>query len=153
VYPANVVNPFYYPRVEYLSEYLHRTQGSVLGIVSTADLEDATPAANVVHTGNRNAGTRVLLGGGRRWFLPTGTFGSSRADATDYAALPKDIVAGWGVPDLRILTPRVRGGSVRGGAAEYGCVLQGIARRARRILSEASAQCSGLSPRKMATRR
>jgi hypothetical protein len=102
-----------YPRVEYLSEYLHRTQGSVLGIVSTADLEDATPAANVVHTGNRNAGTaRVLLevaGVG----LPTGTFGSGRADATDYAA--KDIVAGWGVPDLRILTPRV-------GAAQFvGC--------------------------------
>ena len=120
VYPAQVVNPFYYPRVEYLAEYLHRTQGTALGIVSTADLEDATPAANAVHTGNRNAGTgivdqyldesdaaetgrygtglRVLLGGGRRWFLPSGTFGSSRVDTSDYAALPSDVVSSWSLP-------------------------------------------------------
>jgi alkaline phosphatase len=120
VYPANVTSPFYYPRIEYLSEYMHRTQGTLLGIVSTADLEDATPAANAVHTGNRGAGTgivdqyldesdygnsggfgtglRVLLGGGRRWFLPTGQFGSSRADSSDYAALPADLVSGWHLP-------------------------------------------------------
>ena len=92
VYPANVVNPFFYPRVEYMAEYLHRTSGKSLGIISTADLEDATPASTAVHTGNRNNGTgiinqffdesdldgtgkygtglRVLMGGGRRWFLP-----------------------------------------------------------------------------------
>ena len=122
VYPANIVNPFFYPRVEYLAEYLHRTQGKSLGIVSTADLEDATPAATAVHTGNRNAGTgiidqfldesdlagtgdsgtglRVLMGGGRRWFLPATQFGSSRAAANDYPAAPADLVEAWGLhPD------------------------------------------------------
>jgi alkaline phosphatase len=113
VYPANMTNVFYYPRVEYLSEYLHRLRGTSLGIVSTADLEDATPAANAVHTGNRNNGTgivdqyldespntglRVLLGGGRRWFLRQSVFGSSRTDATDYGALPQDLQQKWSVP-------------------------------------------------------
>jgi alkaline phosphatase len=110
VYPAHVTNPFFSPRVEYMSEFLHREQGKSLGLVSTADLEDATPAANAVHTGNRNAGTgivdqyldesdrtglSVLLGGGRRWFLPDSVFGSSRSAATDYPALPEDLVTGW----------------------------------------------------------
>ncbi len=111
VYPASMTNPFYYPRVEYLSEYLHRLRGASLGIVSTADVEDATPAANAVHTGNRNAGQgivdqyfddrnttglKVLLGGGRRWFLPQAQFGSSRSGSNDYAALPADLQAAWG---------------------------------------------------------
>ncbi|HVO11354.1 MAG TPA: alkaline phosphatase [Vicinamibacteria bacterium] len=111
VFPASMTNPFYYPRVEYLSEYLHRTRGSALGIVTTADVEDATPAANAVHTGNRNAGQgivdqyfddrersglAVLMGGGRRWFLPQGTFGSSRGTGNDYAVLPVDLQQRWG---------------------------------------------------------
>jgi len=121
VYPAHIVDPFSYPRVEYISEYLHRTHGASLGVVSTADLEDATPASIAVHTGNRNAGTgiidqyldeadlsgtgdygtglRVLLGGGRRWFLPADRFGSSRADSSDYGPLPADLVSGWNLPD------------------------------------------------------
>ncbi|HEY6098200.1 MAG TPA: alkaline phosphatase, partial [Anaeromyxobacter sp.] len=113
VYPAHVTSPFYQPRVEYMGEYLHRVKGASLGIVTTADVEDATPAANMVHTGNRNAGTgicdqyldeasnsglAVLLGGGRRWFLPSGQFGSSRSAGTDYAGLPADLLAGWGLP-------------------------------------------------------
>jgi alkaline phosphatase len=113
VYPAHVTSPFAQPRVEYMAEYLHRVKGTSLGLVTTADVEDATPAANAVHTGNRNAGTgivdqyldeagstglSVLLGGGRRWFLPAGTFGSSRSAATDYAGLPADLLAGWHLP-------------------------------------------------------
>lgn len=121
VYPANVTNPFYAPRVEYLAEYLHRTMGKSTGIVTTADVEDATPAANAIHTTNRNAGTgvcdqyldeadagntnqygtglSVLMGGGRRWFLPANSkFGSSRTAATDYPALPADLVSGWNLP-------------------------------------------------------
>ncbi len=113
VYPAHVTSPFYQPRVEYMSEYLRRVKSTSLGIVTTADIEDATPAANVVHTGNRNAGTgicdqyldesgnsglAVLMGGGRRWFLPSTQYGSSRAASTDYAGLPSDLLAGWGLP-------------------------------------------------------
>src|SRR5581483_11046450 len=120
VFPASVTNPFFAPRVEYLAEYLHRVNGKVSGIVTTADVEDATPAANAVHTANRGAGTgisdqyldesdagntmrfgsglSVLMGGGRRWFLPAGQFGSSRSAGTDYSALPADLIAAWGVP-------------------------------------------------------
>lgn len=113
VYPAHMTNPFYFPRVEYMAEYLHRVKGTSTGIVSTADIEDATPAANAVHTGNRNlgqgivdqyfderqnTGLAVLMGGGRRWFLPSTQYASSRSTHNDYAGLPPDLVAAWGVP-------------------------------------------------------
>lgn len=116
VFPDDTVDAFDNPRIEYLSEYLHRTQGKQLGIVTTADVFDATPAGNAVHTSNRGAGTgivdqffddrartglTVLMGGGRKWFLPAGTPGSARADSSDYAfsstdAHTADIVRRWG---------------------------------------------------------
>lgn len=116
VFPDDTVDPFDNPRIEYLSEYLHRTQGKALGIVTTADVFDATPAGNAVHTSNRGAGTgivdqffddrsrtglTVLMGGGRKWFLPAGTPGSERAEANDYAFSATDphtaeIVKRWG---------------------------------------------------------
>jgi alkaline phosphatase len=120
VFVAHMTNNFFQPRVEYMSEFLHRTQGKVTGIVTTADVEDATPGAMAVHTGDRNAGTgicdqylqegdvegfgtygtglKVLMGGGRSWFLPAGAAGSSRTAATDYPELPADLVAAWGLP-------------------------------------------------------
>ena len=120
VFPANVTNPFYAPRVEYLGHWLHRTRGAALGIVTTADVEDATPAAMAVYTAARANGTgicdqyldesdasgtgsfgsglRVLMGGGRRWFLPSTDPYSSRAVSSDYGPLPADLVAGWGLP-------------------------------------------------------
>jgi alkaline phosphatase len=117
VFPDDTVDPFDNPRIEYLSEYLHRTQGKQLGIVTTADVFDATPAGNAVHTSNRGAGTgivdqffddrghtglRVLMGGGRKWFLPATTPGSARTDTNDYAfsatdAHTAEIVKRWGV--------------------------------------------------------
>ncbi len=96
---GNNTGSFDNPRVEYLSEYLKRKFNKVTGIVSTADIEDATPAANAVHTQRRAAGTgicdqyfdernrsglKVLLGGGRRWFLPNTVPGSARSAANDY---------------------------------------------------------------------
>ena len=116
VFPDDTTDPFDNPRIEYLSEYLHRTQGKQLGIVTTADVFDATPAGNAVHTSNRGAGTgivdqffddrartglTVLMGGGRKWFLPAGTPGSARTDTSDYAFSTTDphtaeIVKRWG---------------------------------------------------------
>jgi len=120
VFPDDTKDAFDNPRVEYLSEYLHRTQGTSLGIVTTADVFDATPAANAVHTSDRGKGTgivdqylddqsltglRVLMGGGRKWFLPNPSGkidktqpvlnGSQRTASSDYV-LPNDLVVGWG---------------------------------------------------------
>lgn len=125
VWPDDTADAFDNPRMEYLSEYLARTQNKKLGLVTTADVFDATPAANAVHTSNRGAGTgivdqylddsgltklTVLMGGGRKWFLPnpttcpgtspkdcgiaSGFNGSARTTGSDYI-LPADIVAGW----------------------------------------------------------
>ncbi|MES2825105.1 MAG: alkaline phosphatase [Pseudomonadota bacterium] len=111
VWPDDTLAKFDNPRMEYMSEYLARTQGKKLGIVTTADVFDATPAANAVHTQDRGAGTgivdqfyddanktglTVLLGGGRKWFLPNTTTGSARAASSDYV-LPSDLVTAWGV--------------------------------------------------------
>lgn len=111
VFPDDTIDKFDNPRVELIGEYLSRKQGKALGIVTTADVFDATPAAFGVHTQDRGAGTgicdqyldeavpsglRVLLGGGRKWFLPAGELGSQRSAASDYV-LPQDVTDGWGV--------------------------------------------------------
>ena len=110
VFPDDTRDKFDNPRVELIGEYLARTQGKSLGIVTTSDVFDATPAAFGSHTQDRGAGTgicdqyldemtkkanlRVLLGGGRKWFLPATTPGSARATGSDYV-LPADLVNGW----------------------------------------------------------
>ena len=118
VFPDDTLDAFDNPRIEYLSEYLHNLQGKALGVVTTADVFDATPAANAVHTSARGNGTgivdqflddrdltglTVLMGGGRKWFLPNPSNsvspqppnGSQRRKANDYV-LPADVIAGWG---------------------------------------------------------
>lgn len=112
VFPDDTTDAFDNPRIENIGEYLFRKQRKVTGIVTTADVEDATPAAFAVHTSNRGAGTgitdqfflegeksglRVLMGGGRKWFLGSGTPGTGRTERTDYQ-LPQDLATAWGVP-------------------------------------------------------
>ena len=112
VFPDDTAAKFDNPRVEYIGEYLFRTQGKALGIVTTSDVFDATPAAFAVHTQDRGAGTgicdqfldeatvksglKVLMGGGRKWFLPAGTTGSARSNSSDYAHAA-ELSTGWGV--------------------------------------------------------
>ncbi|MGC4015366.1 MAG: alkaline phosphatase [Luteolibacter sp.] len=113
VFPDDTTDKFDNPRVELIGEYLHRTQGKALGIVTTSDVFDATPGAFGTHTSDRGAGTgicdqyldetadtsglKVLLGGGRKWFLPSTTAGSARATAgTDYA-LPSELATAWNI--------------------------------------------------------
>jgi alkaline phosphatase len=80
--------------------------------VTTSDVFDATPGAFGTHTQDRGAGTgicdqyldetvpksnlRVLMGGGRKWFLPATTAGSARATTNDYV-LSSELASGWGV--------------------------------------------------------
>ena len=58
VFPDNTADFFDNPRIEYLGEILRRTRGPGfnVGIVTTADLTDSTPAANAAHTSSRFAG-------------------------------------------------------------------------------------------------
>lgn len=87
------------PRVENLWQYLKRRHGYRTGIVSTADITDATPAVEGAYTGFRQTRAEiarqylenpmlngqpafdVILGGGRDQFLPAG-----RADQRDLIA-------------------------------------------------------------------
>ncbi len=79
--PRDGLGLFDNPRTEYLGALLRRTRGPGfnVGLVTTADLTDATPAANAIHSSNRLAsegiasrflderglnGVSVLMGGG-----------------------------------------------------------------------------------------
>lgn len=96
VFPDNTADPFDNPRIEYIGELLRRTRGRGfnVGIVTTSDVTDSTPAANAVHTADRSAGAgiakrfldereangvTVLLGGGARYFMPKAA-GGERTD-------------------------------------------------------------------------
>jgi alkaline phosphatase len=103
--PREGLGIFDNPRTEYLGALLRRTRGPGfgVGIVTTADVTDATPAANAVHTSNRSAyagiasrflderatnGVSVLMGGGRCNFIvrPTPTAACGRRDGRDLEA-------------------------------------------------------------------
>lgn len=96
VYENCTKDPFDDPKVENIIELVKRTRGMATGIVSTANITDATPAAMLTHTRRRaeqnfiaadmlNAEHRpdVIMGGGSRHFLPLGTPGSKRKDNVD----------------------------------------------------------------------
>jgi alkaline phosphatase len=97
VFPDNTKDAFDNPRIEYIGELLKRTHGAGfnVGIVTTSDVTDSTPAANAVHTSDRYAGAgiaaqffderatngvSVLMGGGARYFMPKDA-GGERTDA------------------------------------------------------------------------
>ena len=98
VFPDNDTDPGNNPRVEHLSEFIARTFGKVTGIVSDAFATDATLAAFLAHTADRNNGTliasqyfdnrqytnlKVLMGGGSYDFIPKSQTGSKRTDERD----------------------------------------------------------------------
>ena len=98
VYCAANKSPFAHPRVESLSSLVKRHHGMGVGIVTTTEVVDATPAAMVAQTASRStrsdiarmlfeAAPDVLLGGGRAYFEPKSVQGSKRADDADYRAL------------------------------------------------------------------
>lgn len=91
VYPNNTPDPFDDPKVENIIELLKRTRGMSTGLVTTADITDATPAAMANHTRSRYESEfiaksyldpihrpDVLLGGGREWFLPASDGGKRK---------------------------------------------------------------------------
>jgi alkaline phosphatase len=97
VYADRTKDPLDDPRVETIASLAKRRYGMAIGLVTDADIADATPAAMIAHTGRRAtfdniveqyfaAKPDVLLGGGLGHFLPYGTAGSRRRDGIDYVA-------------------------------------------------------------------
>ena len=85
------------PKVETIAEALRRTGEKSVGIVTTSEIEDATPAALVSHTRKRadkaeivgmmfDVKPDVLFGGGSAYFLGKDVPGSKRKDDKDYIA-------------------------------------------------------------------
>ncbi|MBS7543345.1 alkaline phosphatase [Ancylobacter oerskovii] len=100
VYADRTKDSFDDPKVETLGEAVRRTGNKALGIVSTAELQDATPAAVVAHTRKRadkaeiaqmlyDVRPDVVLGGGGAYFIPQSTPGSKRKDDKNFVELFK----------------------------------------------------------------
>ena len=98
VYADRTADPFDDPKQETIAELIRRSTKKSIGIVSDAELEDATPAAVVSHTRIRDekaaivqqlfdAQPEVLLGGGAAYFLPKSVKGSKRKDETNFVDL------------------------------------------------------------------
>lgn len=94
IYPDNTEDTLDDPKVETLAEMLKRTRGASIGVVSTSEIQDATPASVVSHTRRRDdkqeitemlhkLQPEVILGGGAAYFLPQSTPGSKRKDDKD----------------------------------------------------------------------
>jgi alkaline phosphatase len=84
-----------HPKVETISEFVKRTRGMAVGVVTNTEIEDATPAAMVAHTRQRadfddivkmffGVQPEVILGGGSVNFLPTSAPDGKRKDGDNY---------------------------------------------------------------------
>ncbi|GHD22687.1 alkaline phosphatase [Tianweitania populi] len=89
------------PKVETMAEALRRQTNKAIGIVTTSELQDATPAAVASHTRKRGDKAEinqmmfdvkpdVILGGGSAYFLPQATPGSKRKDDKDFVKMYQD---------------------------------------------------------------
>ncbi len=102
VYASRAKGSLDQPRQETIAEAMRRmVPETSIGVVSNAEIEDATPAAVVSHTRRRadkaeivgmfyDVKPDVILGGGSAYFLPQATPGSKRKDDIDYIAKFKD---------------------------------------------------------------
>lgn len=97
VYVSRAADNLSHPKVETISELIKRKTKMSVGIVSDAELQDATPGAMVAHTRRRAdkpyiadqlfaSGAEVILGGGSAYFYPQSTNGSKRKDEKNLVA-------------------------------------------------------------------
>jgi len=98
VYVSRAKDNLAHPKVETITEVVKRRTKMAVGIVTDAEVEDATPAGMVAHTRRRAdkdiiaeqlfmSGADVVMGGGSAWFLPQTTPGSKRKDTNNYIDL------------------------------------------------------------------
>jgi alkaline phosphatase len=94
VYCARNKSTLQHPRVETIAEIVKRLRGLSVGVVTTTEIEDATPAGMVAHTRQRadfndivkmffTVQPDVIMGGGTPNFLPVSA-GGKRADDANY---------------------------------------------------------------------
>lgn len=94
VYEASIDSHLGHPKVENIAEILRRTSDKSIGLVTTSNLTDATPAAFITHTRQRykfndialdmfdsSHRADVLLGGGLENYLPQEDAQSKRKDS------------------------------------------------------------------------
>ena len=98
VYVSRAKDNLSHPKVETITELVKRKTGKAVGIVTDAEVQDATPAGMVAHTRRRAdkpeitemlffSGADVIMGGGSAYFLPQRTPGSKRKDDNDFVGL------------------------------------------------------------------
>ncbi len=91
VYVSRASDNLSHPKVETIAELIKRKTKMSVGIVSDAELQDATPGAMVAHTRRRAdkqyiadqllaSKAEVILGGGSAYFYPQSQKGSKRKD-------------------------------------------------------------------------
>jgi alkaline phosphatase len=100
VYVSRAKDNLGHPKVETITELIKRKTNMAVGIVSDAEVEDATPAGMVAHTRRRAdkdiiaeqlffSRADVIMGGGSAYFLPQTTPGSKRKDTNNLIDLFK----------------------------------------------------------------
>ncbi|HEX9390330.1 MAG TPA: alkaline phosphatase [Usitatibacteraceae bacterium] len=100
VYVARNKDNLAHPKVETITELIKRKTKMAVGIVSDAEIQDATPAGMFAHTRRRGdkaiiteqlffSRADVILGGGSAYFLPEKITGSKRKDSNNMLALFK----------------------------------------------------------------
>ncbi len=101
VYVSRAKDNLAHPRVETITELIKRKTKMAVGIVTDAEIEDATPAGMVAHTRRRAdkdviveqlffSRADVIMGGGSAYFVPKLAGidnGSKRKDTNDYVPL------------------------------------------------------------------
>jgi alkaline phosphatase len=98
VYVSRAKDNLAHPKVETITELVKRRTKMAVGIVSDAEVADATPAGMVAHTRRRAdkdiiteqlflSRADVIMGGGSAYFLPQKTPGSKRKDDNDFVDL------------------------------------------------------------------
>ncbi len=94
VYVSRASDNLSHPKVETVTELIKRKTKMSVGIVSDAELQDATPGAMVAHTRRRAdkqyiadqllaSKAEVILGGGSAYFYPQSSKGSKRKDESN----------------------------------------------------------------------
>ena len=123
VYEGNNPDPNKHPHVETMAEMVKRAKKMAVGIVTTAEIQDATPAAVFAHTRRRSEYVEIMeqslkpgqmpdvfMGGGMAALVPQSVKGSKRKDDRDLR--DEFTKAGFAYASSRAELKKVLGGNI-----------------------------------------